>query len=158
MDFLRIAILMAHPILSIMLIWAFMRQRSWRREKTYLTQNEKAVAIREHEKTGNRIMGYLLLVIAVAFASRIIDSIIRGDELTDASKQLMPGHYHGWAGILALLLMSNLWYLGRKTSRSRDDSDTFSRTRNLHGRLGDVMAILVIIHAFLGFLYLLQII
>lgn len=158
MDFLRIAILMAHPILSIMLIWAFMRQRSWRREKTYLRQNEKAAAIREHEKTGNRIMGYLLLVIAVAFASRIIDSIIRGDELAEASKQLMPGHYHGWAGILALLLMSNLWYLGRKTSRSRDDSDTFSRTRNLHGRLGDVMAILVIIHAFLGFLYLLQII
>ena len=158
MDFLRIAILMAHPILSIMLIWAFMRQRSWRREKTYLRQNEKAAAIREHEKTGNRIMGYLLLVIAVAFASRIIDLIIRGDELAEASKQLMPGHYHGWAGILALLLMSNLWYLGRKTSRSRDDSDTFSRTRNLHGRLGDVMAILVIIHAFLGFLYLLQII
>tara|TARA_Y100000287_G_scaffold105094_1_gene84213 strand:- start:740 stop:1216 length:477 start_codon:yes stop_codon:yes gene_type:complete len=158
MDFLRIAILMAHPILSIMLIWAFLRQRSWRREKTFLKQNEKTAAIREHERTGNRIMGYLLLVIAVAFASRIIDSIMRGDELAEASKQLMPGHYHGWAGILGLLLMSNLWYLGRKTSRSRDDRDAFSRTRNLHGRLGDVMAILIIIHAFLGFLYLLQII
>ena len=157
-DFLRIAILMAHPVLAMMLIWAFMRQRSWRHQKIDIEEKDMVKAVRNHEKNGNRIMAYLLLVIAVAFSSRIIESILFGEGLSGVSSQLIPGHYHGWSGILALVLMTTLWYMGRKAGRSRADVEEFTRTRDLHGRLGDVMAILVIVHAFLGFLYLLQII
>ena len=157
-DFLRIAVLMAHPVLATVLIWAFMRQRSWRHQKIDIEQKETVNAIRNHERNGNRIMAYLLLVIVVAFSSRIIESIMLGEGLSEASRQLIPGHYHGWSGILALILMTILWSMGRKASRSRADVEEFTRARNLHRRLGDVMAVLVIIHAFLGFLYLLQII
>ena len=58
-DFLRIAILMAHPVLAMMLIWAFMRQRSWRHQKIDIEQKEMVNAIRNHERNGNRIMAYI---------------------------------------------------------------------------------------------------
>ena len=90
MDFLRIAILMAHPVLATVLIWAFMRQRSWRHQKIDIEQKEMVNAIRNHERNGNRIMAYLLLVIVVAFSSRIIESIMLGEGLSEASRQLIP--------------------------------------------------------------------
>ena len=139
------AILMIHPILALALIWAFMKQRSWRRERGGLRGDERTSALNEHEKSGNRIMAYLIFIIS-------------GQSNEQALKQLIPNHYHGWAGILALALMGSLWYLGRKTSSLRREGENIAKTRDLHGRLGDVMAVLVIIHAFLGFLYLLQII
>ena len=112
------AILMIHPILALALIWAFMKQRSWRREKEGLRGDERISAVNEHEKSGNRIMVYLILVISVAFIAQIVEAILTGQSNQEALKQLIPNNYHGWA----------------------------------------VMALLVIIHAFLGFLYLLQII
>ena len=158
MDFIRVAILMIHPILALALIWAFMKQRSWRREKEGLRGDERISAVNEHEKSGNRIMVYLILVISVAFIAQIVEAILTGQSNQEALKQLIPDNYHGWAGILALALMGSLWYLGRKTSSLRRKGESIVKTRDLHGRLGDVMALLVIIHAFLGFLYLLQII
>jgi hypothetical protein len=102
-------------------------------------------------------MAYLLIVILVAFTAQIVDAILLGQTNEEVLKQLIPNHYHGWAGILALVLMTTLWYLGRKTSSLRREGLNSVKTRDLHGRMSDVMAILVIIHAFLGFLYLLQI-
>lgn len=158
MDFIRAAILMIHPTLALALIWAFMKQRSWRRERVVLRGNERTSALNNHEKSGNRIMAYLIFVISVAFIAQIVEAIISGQSNEEALRQLIPNHYHGWAGILALVLMGALWYLGRKTSTLRREGKNIVKTRDLHGRFSDVMAVLVIIHAFLGFLYLLQII
>ena len=47
---------MVHPLLALALIWAFMRQRSWRRERHGLRGNERTSAVNAHEKSGNRIM------------------------------------------------------------------------------------------------------
>ncbi len=152
------AILMAHPSLALALIWMFMRQRSWRRQRVNLRDDERITAISTHESSGNRIMAYLLIVIATAFIARMTDAFLLGQDNDEVLGQLVPGHYHGWAGILALLLMITLWNLGRKTSSLRREGESNARMKDLHGRLGDVMAILVVIHAFLGFLYLLQII
>ena len=152
------AILMIHPTLALALIWAFMKQRSWRREREILRGHERTSSLNEHEKSGNRVMVYLIFVILVAFIAQIVEAIISGQTNEEALNQLIPDHYHGWAGILALVLMGSLWYLGRKTSSLRREGENATKTRDLHGRLGDVMAVLVIIHAFLGFLYLLQII
>ena len=123
-----------------------------------LSGNERTSALNNHEKSGNRIMAYLIFIISVAFAAKIAEAIISGQSNGEALNQLIPDHYHGWAGILAVVLMGCLWYLGRKTSSLRKEGESIVKTRDLHGRLGDVMAVLVVVHAFLGFLYLLQII
>ncbi len=98
-------------------------------------------------------MLYLLGIISIAFIAQIGRAILEGKP---ALEYVIPGHYHGWAGILALLLMTILWRLGRKTRDLKKEGKAHSRSRDLHGRMSDVMAILVVIHAFLGFLYLLE--
>ena len=59
-DFLRIAILMAHPVLAMMLIWAFMRQRSWRHQKIDIEEKDMALRMYEEieiEMSGQSIHG-----------------------------------------------------------------------------------------------------
>ena len=70
----------------------------------------------------------------------------------------MPGHFHGWAGLLGIALMTYLWRSGRKTSAEKKAGESFAKSKQLHGKLSDIMIGLIAIHAFLGFLYLLQLI
>ena len=51
-----------------------------------------------------------------------------------------------------------MWSLGRKTRAKKAAGESFARMKDLHGRLSDVMIGLILIHAFLGFLYLIQLI
>jgi len=75
----------------------------------------------------------------------------------DATAYLVPGHFHGWAGLLGLALMLNLWRMGRKTRNQKAEGQSFARSKEMHGKISDLMMTLVFIHAFLGFLYLLAI-
>ena len=70
---------------------------------------------------------------------------------------IVPDHFHGWVGFLGLILMLTLRKHGRTTSRLKDSGESFARSKQMHGKISDVMLLLVIIHAFLGFLYLLKI-
>ncbi len=153
MDVVRAAVLLVHPILALLLIRLFFRQRSWRKISTSLKSEEREESLQEHQNAGDAAMLYLLGIISIAFIAQIGRAILEGKP---ALEYVIPGHYHGWAGILALLLMTILWRLGRKTRDLKKEGKAHSRSRDLHGRMSDVMAILVVIHAFLGFLYLLE--
>ncbi len=153
MDAVRAAVLLVHPILALLLIRIFMTQRSWRISSRTLKPEEREQSLQSHQKVGDSAMIYLLVVIAVAFIAQIGRALLEGKH---AFEYIVPGHYHGWAGILALISMTILWRLGRKTKELKDEGKSFFKTRDIHGRVGDVMAILVVIHAFLGFLYLLE--
>ena len=93
-------------------------------------------------------------VIALAFGAHIARASLDGLKVT---AYLVPGHFHGWAGLLGLLFMIALWRVGRATRDLKSKKKSFARSKELHGRISDVMMMLVFIHAFLGFLYLLQI-
>ncbi len=45
-----------------------------------------------------------------------------------------------------------------KTSAEKKGGKSFAKSKQLHGKLSDIMVGLIAIHAFLGFLYLLQLI
>ena len=98
----------------------------------------------------------VLIVITIAFAAKVVHALILGEEFELGL--LMPGHFHGWVGLLGLVLMTYLWSLGRKTSATKRAGESFAKVKQLHGRLSDVMMGLIVIHAFLGFLYLIQLI
>jgi hypothetical protein len=153
MDVVRAAVLLVHPILALLLIRIFIVQRSWRSSSRTLNQEERDQSLQSHQRVGDSAMIYLLGVIAVAFIAQIVRALLEGKY---AFEYIVPGHYHGWAGILALIFMTLLWRLGRKTKEQKDEGKPFSKTRDAHGRISDVMTILVVIHAFLGFLYLLE--
>tara|TARA_B100001121_G_scaffold185635_1_gene162174 strand:- start:778 stop:1257 length:480 start_codon:yes stop_codon:yes gene_type:complete len=151
-----VLILLLHPIAALLVIREFILQRDWRKKSLELKGQERASESRRHEIEGERLFRLVIAVIGLAFLARFVSASLSGEDL--GYDDLMPGHFHGWGGLLGLLLMTYLWVLGRRASSRKAAGESFSKTKNLHGRLSDVMMVLIIIHAFLGFLYLLQLI
>ena len=156
MDPALVLILLLHPIAALLVIREFILQRDWRKKSLELKGKERASESRRHEIKGERLFRLVIAVIGLAFLARLVSASLSGEDL--GYDDLMPGHFHGWGGLLGLLLMTYLWVLGRRASSRKAAGESFSKTKNLHGRLSDVMMVLIIIHAFLGFLYLLQLI
>ena len=53
--------------------------------------------------------------------------------------------------------MIALWRVCLATRDLKSKGKSFAHSKELHGRISDVMMMLVTIHAFLGFIYLLKI-
>lgn len=151
---LRTAIILAHPIAASILIWAFYKQHGWVPNLGFQNREDREKAISEHESMGDRIALAALAVVVIAFISNVFRGLI--DE-NDPTSYLLPGHFHGWAGLIGLAMMGALWRLGRKTSEARESGEKFARIKEAHEKLSDLILMLVAIHAFLGFLYLLSI-
>lgn len=156
MDPALVLILLLHPIAALLVIREFILQRDWRKKSLELKGQERASESRRHEIEGERLFRLVIAVIGLAFLARLVSASLSGEDL--GYDDLVPGHFHGWGGLLGLLLMTYLWVLGRRASSRKAAGESFSRTKDLHGRLSDVMMVLIIIHAFLGFLYLLQLV
>ena len=150
---LRTAIILAHPIAASILIWAFYKQYGWVPKLGFTNREDREAAIRDHESMGNKVALAVLIVIVIAFISNVLRGLIDNN---DPSSLLLPG-FHGWTGLIGLAMMYVLWRLGRKTSEARDSGEKFASIKQSHEKLSDLVALLVAIHAFLGFLYLLSI-
>ena len=156
MDPTQVFILLLHPLAALLAIREFVRQREWRSKSIELKGAERVAALERHEIEGGRLFRIVIAVIFLAFMARIASTLLASEDL--GIETLVPGHFHGWSGLLGLCLMAYLWSLGRKTSAKKVAGESFARLKDLHGRLSDVMMGLIIVHAFLGFLYLLQLI
>ena len=156
MDPIQVFILLLHPLAALLAIREFVRQREWRTKSIELKGAERVAALERHEIEGGRLFRIVIAVIVLAFMARIASALLASEDL--GIETLIPGHFHGWSGLLGLCLMAYLWSLGRKTSAKKVAGESFARLKDLHGRLSDVMMGLIIVHAFLGFLYLLQLI
>ena len=154
MDPIRTVIVLIHPLAALTLIWVFYGQRGWRQDSRKLKGDDRSASLELHERLGDRITVATLCVVALAFGSNAVRGLI---DANDATSYLLPGHFHGWAGLLGLILMLVLWRLGRRTRDARVSGEPFARQKELHTKFSDLMALLVVIHAFLGFLYLLTI-
>ncbi len=153
-DPLRTTILLLHPIAALALVWMFVRQRRWRDQNILLKGDERKDALADHEATGEWMVRATIGVIGLAFAAQIARARIDGIEW---SEYIVPDHFHGWVGFLGLFLMLILRKHGRATRTLKDSGGSFFRSKQMHGKISDVMLLLIIIHAFLGFLYLLRI-
>ena len=149
----RLAVVLAHPLAAIFLIWMFFRQRRWRQQSSVLKGEERRDSVYDHESKGDKIAIASIGIVLLAFASNAARGVI---DHGDATSYLVPG-FHGLTGLMGLTMMLYLWRLGRRTKEKRESGEGFARTKEMHGKISDLLGILVIIHAFLGFLYLLNI-
>jgi hypothetical protein len=133
-------------------IWLFINQRKWRQKGINLKGSKRQRELENHEKNGNKLFFYVLGVISLAFVSKIFYFQIINGEV--GISDLIPNHFHGWAGLLGLGLMIYLRHLGLRARKNRLEKKSFAQISNLHGRISDIMTYLIMIHAFLGFLYL----
>ena len=152
-DFVRLAVIISHPLAALLLIWLFFRQKAWREQSSLMRGEQRNTALVEHESMGNRIVIASVGIVGLAFVSNAARGII---DHGDASSYMVPG-FHGATGLIGLTMMIYVWNLGRKTKSQKDSGEKFARTKEVHGRISDVMGMLVLLHAFLGFLYLLSI-
>ncbi len=149
----RLAVVLAHPMAAVLLIWMFFRQRRWRQQASVLKGEERRNAVSGHESKGDKIAIASVGIVLLAFASNAARGLI---DHGDATSYLAPS-FHGLTGLMGLMMMLYLWRLGRRTKEKRQSGEGFSRTKEMHGKISDLLGILVVIHAFLGFLYLLNI-
>ena len=72
MEALATIVILLHPLAALAIIREFFNQRKWRQERIKLPNDIRNDAILRHEKIGNRIFLYVILVICLAFISKMI--------------------------------------------------------------------------------------
>ena len=112
-----------------------------------LKGDERKDALADHEATGEWMVRATIAVIGLAFVAQIARARIDGIEW---SRYIVPDHFHGWVGFLGLFLMLILRKHGRATRTLKTSGESFFRSKQMHGKISDVMLLLVIIHAFWG--------
>tara|TARA_B100001248_G_scaffold250461_1_gene224555 strand:+ start:2487 stop:2954 length:468 start_codon:yes stop_codon:yes gene_type:complete len=155
MDYIRVAALLAHPILASALIFWLWQQYSWRKQSRILKGEERRAAIEKHQKSGELILWSGFAVVGVAFLGRMLAG---WRSQGDLFAEIWPTSLHGFIGPLGLILLLVMVNLGKKAKAKRDSNDNYAVEKLKHGRAADFIMALVFIHAFLGFLYIFSVI
>lgn len=144
-------ILLAHPIAALGVIALMIHQYRYRKRRKEMRGEEAKDERTAHEEAGEKVHILAISVVALGLAINMA---------TDFGEQgfiaVLPSHVHGWFGIMGVILLTILVRKGRLAKAQREVGDSFSLEVQRHGRAADIIVILMIIHAFIGFLYLFQ--
>lgn len=151
MDLMRAAILLAHPLAALGLLWWLFRQHSWKKSSRILKGEERASTLESHEIWGRRIFPALLGVIAIAFLANAWRGHAENGSWTS---HLIPSSVHGVTGLFGSIFLYVTWNYGRTIVAKRESGESWSLTKTKHGRAADLIIVLGCIHAFIGFLHI----
>ena len=156
-DPVNMIILLLHPIAALAVIVWMVRQHRWRQRGRLLKGEERQIAVQSHEKNGERIYIIAWLLVIGGFLANIISYFRSSGHLSiDAILPTGAGGLHAGGGLIGMSLLTILWRKGRATKKLRDTGEPWASEKQRHGRASDVIMILIAIHAFLGFLWLIQ--
>ncbi len=147
-------ILILHPVFALIVIGFMLKQYRYRKRRLELRGKEAKEERTRHEELGERTYILAISVVVVGFLANTLNGLADGESAT----AIIPSHLHGWFGILGLILLTILVRKGRLTKAQREAGESFSLERERHGRASDIIVILMVIHAFLGFIYLFQLV
>jgi hypothetical protein len=150
-DIIRVIALLLHPILASALVAWVWWQYSWRKKSHELKGDERAEHLRLHEKRGAQLLWSAVFVALVAVAGRAVAGWrTHGDFMAE----IWPTSVHGITGPIGIIILWKLSSMGKETKAAREQGESFSNLKTKHGRMADLVIALVFIHAFLGFLYI----
>ncbi|HIF04584.1 MAG TPA: hypothetical protein EYQ80_04075 [Candidatus Poseidoniales archaeon] len=152
-----LVILLLHPIAALAVIGWMVRQHRWRQRGQLLKGEQRKTQVAAHERDGERL--YILawlLVIGGFTANALHRSRTEGLSLPGALMPTGAGGLHAGGGLLGLALITVLWRKGRKARDLRNAGEPWAAEKTRHGRASDAIMVLIAIHAFLGFLWLMQ--
>ncbi len=153
MDVARSVILLLHPVLALCLIYWILKQHGWRARGRILKGQDRIVARDSHELWGRRFLPAAIITVGVAFSAQIVRGVL-DDKGWNA--YLMPS-VHGVFGILGIILLVVMTNMGKRTAKARVDGETWTDLKVKHGRAADIIVILAILHGFIGFLYIFEV-
>tara|TARA_B100001250_G_scaffold374501_1_gene361384 strand:- start:1161 stop:1652 length:492 start_codon:yes stop_codon:yes gene_type:complete len=157
MDPVNLVILLLHPIAALAVIAWMVRQHRWRQKGKLLKGDERKAAVHSHEKDGEKLYVMAWIIVLGGFTANTLYRI-RTESVT-FPEALLPsgaGGLHAGGGVLGLILITYLWRKGRATRDLRNAGQPWASERKRHGRASDAIMVLIAIHAFLGFLWLMQ--
>ena len=157
MDPTNLVILLLHPIAALAVIGWMIRQHRWRQRGRLMKGEERKAAVASHERDGERLYILAWLLVLGGFTANAAYRI-RTENL-GLPEALLPtgaGGLHAGGGLIGLALITVLWRKGRKTRDLRDSGESWALEKQRHGRASDAIMVLIGLHAFLGFLWLIQ--
>ena len=157
MDATNLVIILFHPIIALGVIGWMIRQHRWRQRGLILKGEERKHAVESHERDGERLYILAWVVVICGFLANSLYRIRTEDATFPGA--LMPsgaGGLHAGGGIIGLILITILWRKGRKARDLRNAGESWAAEKQRHGRASDAIMILIGLHAFLGFLWLMQ--
>jgi len=150
MEPLSTALLLVHPFLALLLVMWLVRQHGWRKGGGTLKGEARKEALAEHVRSGERLLLATIGLVMVAILARAAAGYIEEGRIT---AMLLPTNLHGWTGPLGLWVLWNTVRHGRQALAAMEAKESIAAPRTRHGKVADLMLILVGVHAFLGFLY-----
>ena len=153
MDVVRTAILLLHPALALGLLYWILKQHGWRARGRALKGEERTNARESHELWGRRFLPAALFTVSVAFSAQVIRGLM-DDKGWNA--YLLPS-VHGIFGIFGIGLLVIMTNMGKRTAKARVEGNSWTDLKVSHGRAADLIIILAILHGFIGFLYIFEV-
>ena len=132
-------------------------QQRWRKGGLLMIGEEREAEVAAHERDGERLYILAWLIVLGGFTANAAYRI--RTENVVLPEALMPsgaGGLHAGGGLLGLILITILWRKGRKARDLRNSGEPWAMEKQRHGRASDAIMVLIGLHAFLGFLWLIQ--
>jgi|TARA_B110000881_G_C18592883_1_gene529268 hypothetical protein len=145
-------ILLLHPLLSLVVIYWMYKQYSHRKNRRELRGQQAKDSRESHERVGETLFRSALAVIAIGFFVNFSVGWIGGEGYLS----VIPSALHGWFGVVGIAVLTITVRKGRLVKKQRESGQKFALELQRHGRASDVMMVLIVLHAFLGFVYLFQ--
>lgn len=154
MEVARTVILLLHPLLAIILLGWMLKQHSWRKRSRSLKGEERKISRQQHEDWGRKFVPLAIVAVAIAVSAQIIRALI------DGKPPLFYFHLniHGIFGIVGVGLLLFMTGLGKKVVAARESGEKWNELKLKHGRAADLVMILAILHGFIGFLYIFEVV
>ncbi|MDP6844582.1 MAG: hypothetical protein QF722_03410 [Candidatus Thalassarchaeaceae archaeon] len=157
MDATNLVIILLHPLAALGVIGWMIRQHRWRQRGLLLKGDERRAAVHSHERDGERLYILAWIIVAGGFIANSLFRIrTEGATLPSALMPSGAGGLHAGGGIIGLILITILWRKGRKARDLRNAGESWAAEKQRHGRASDAILVLIGLHAFLGFLWLMQ--
>lgn len=152
MSVVEVVILLLHPLFSLIVIYWMYKQYSHRKNRRELRGQQAIDARESHEQVGEKLFRSALAVIAIGFIVNFSFGWFDGEGYLS----LFPSALHGWFGVVGIVVLTFTVRKGRLVKKQRESGQKYALELQRHGRASDVMMVLILLHAFLGFIYLFQ--
>ncbi|MBC8437743.1 MAG: hypothetical protein H8D82_00560 [Euryarchaeota archaeon] len=146
-------VLAAHPFLAVFVIYSIYTQYGHKKRRRELRGEVAMNAVKVHQKKG--VIIYRLAV-GVTLIGITVNTLL-GVQNNEGILSILPSTPHGVFGLIGIILLTYTVKRGKDIQTAREKKMSSAQVLKQHGRASDILMLLIAIHAFLGFIYLFQI-
>lgn len=125
-------------------------QYGHRKRRLSLRGDAAKSALQKHQSRGLLAYRFAVGVTILGLAT----NFFLGYRSGEGFHALFPSGLHGWFGLLGLWVLTFVVNKGKRVGDGRERNESVGAMQKQHGKASDIMMVLIALHAFLGFIYL----